>query len=158
MPVVIDTHLRTEADNAWSRAGRPFVVVTGPHVDAERARAIEARGGRVVDCGLAGAGVDVRQVVTRLAGIGCERILVEGGPRLLGSFLRAGAWDALWWYRSPAGFGPGVPWFDDAAHAHDAAWPGRLVDEATVGDDVRRRIVNPRSWEQIAAWLSRSGG
>jgi diaminohydroxyphosphoribosylaminopyrimidine deaminase/5-amino-6-(5-phosphoribosylamino)uracil reductase len=39
MPVVIDTHLRTEADNAWSRAGRPFVVVTGPHVDARSKRA-----------------------------------------------------------------------------------------------------------------------
>ncbi len=158
MPVVIDTHLRMDADNAWSRAGRTFVVVTGPRVDAERARTIEAHGGRVMGCELAGAGVDVRQAVTRLGALGYERILVEGGPRLLGSFLRAGAWDALWWYRSPVGFGPGVPWFEGDARAHDAAWPGQLVDEAAVGDDVRRRYVNPRTWEPLGAWLARSGG
>ena len=157
VPVVIDTHLRMDADNAWSRAGRAFVVVTGPRVDAERARAIESRGGRVVGCELAGDGVDVRQAVGHLAATGCERILVEGGPRLLGSFLRADAWNALWWYRSPVGFGPGVPWFDDDAHAHGAAWPGYLVDEAAVGDDVRRRYLNPQTWERLAAWLARSG-
>jgi diaminohydroxyphosphoribosylaminopyrimidine deaminase / 5-amino-6-(5-phosphoribosylamino)uracil reductase len=158
MPVVVDTHLRMEPDNEWSRAGKAFAVVTGPRADAKRMRALESRGGRVVPCALADAGVDVRQAVARLAGIGYERILVEGGPRLLGSFLRAGAWDALWWYRSPVGFGPGVPWFEDAAHARDAGWPGTWVDEAAVGDDVRRRYLNPRSWEPLAAWLARVGG
>jgi diaminohydroxyphosphoribosylaminopyrimidine deaminase/5-amino-6-(5-phosphoribosylamino)uracil reductase len=157
VPVVIDTHLRTDADNTWSRAGRAFVVVTGPRVDAARVREIEGRGGRVIQCDLAQGGVDVRQVVVRLAGIGCERILVEGGPRVLGSFLRAGAWDALWWYRSPARFGAGVPWFDGPDPAQSETPPGQLVDETAVGDDARRRYVNPRTWEPLSALLARSG-
>jgi diaminohydroxyphosphoribosylaminopyrimidine deaminase/5-amino-6-(5-phosphoribosylamino)uracil reductase len=152
VPVVIDTRLRTGAHRAWANAGRKFVIVTGPEVDRARVREVESSGGRVVRCGLGDGGVDVREAVERLAQAGLSRILVEGGPRLLASFLRAGVWDALWWYRSPERFGTGVSWFEGEG-APEASW--RPVDEAAIGRDVRRRYVNPGAWDRLCDRLGR---
>lgn len=156
VPVVLDTRLRTPADNAWSRSGRAFVVVTGPHIDEGRVRDVERAGGRVIRCDPAPGGVDVRHAVERLAETGLSRILVEGGPSVLASFLRADAWDAWWCYRSAVEFGAGVSWFDDGTTT--AGGPGVFIDEVAVGDDVRRRHVNPRSWDRLTALRSRGRG
>lgn len=66
---------------------------------------------------LIGAGVDVHGVARQagaldlkdalriLAGLGMTRLLVEGGARLAGAFLRADLVDRLVWYRAPMAIG-----------------------------------------------------
>jgi len=44
-------------------------------------------------------------ILTQLASKGLGRILIEGGPTLITSFMRAGLIDRLLWYRAPMVFG-----------------------------------------------------
>ncbi len=145
VPVVLDSRLRTPADNAWSRAGRPFVVVTGSDADAGRAAAIDARGGSVIRCARAPRGVDIDEAVAALAARGLKRLLVEGGPGVAASFLAAGRWDAAWYYRAPVLLGAGgVPMRPDTP-------PGAVVDCVPVGTDERTRSVGERARDEIEA-------
>jgi diaminohydroxyphosphoribosylaminopyrimidine deaminase/5-amino-6-(5-phosphoribosylamino)uracil reductase len=155
-PVVFDRGLRLPADNAWSQAGREFVVVTGAGADAARARELERAGARVIRCDEDRRGVRVAHAVESLAAIGLRRILVEGGPRLLESFLSERAWDAFWHYRAPAEFGPAGLAFAAARDAASA--PGVAVDESAFAPDVRRRAVEGGSWERLLALLSARSG
>jgi diaminohydroxyphosphoribosylaminopyrimidine deaminase/5-amino-6-(5-phosphoribosylamino)uracil reductase len=145
VPVVLDSRLRTPADNAWSRAARPFVVVTGVDADAARADAIEARGGSVIRCARTPQGVDIDEAVGALAARGFHRLLVEGGPAIVASFLSGDRWDAAWYYRAPVTFGPaGVPLSPQTP-------PGALVDSVAVGADERIRVVGERTRAEIEA-------
>jgi riboflavin biosynthesis pyrimidine reductase len=81
------------------------VVVT----TASGARAMSGRGVRcreVVETG-DGDGVDGRAAIARLRDRGFERILTEGGPRLMGSLLEAGVVDELFLTVSPKLLGGG---------------------------------------------------
>ena len=158
VPVVLDTHLRISADNAWASAGRPYVVVTGERPEAARVRAVEAAGGRVLRCNTDAAGIRVEHAIDRLAEIGLARILVEGGPRVFRSFLAAGAWDAAWLYRAEGEFGPGgVPLFDADGRAQPDLL-GLPVDEVPVAPDHRSRHVRDGSWEPMMARLAVEAG
>jgi diaminohydroxyphosphoribosylaminopyrimidine deaminase/5-amino-6-(5-phosphoribosylamino)uracil reductase len=152
--VVFDTTASVANDAGWPARGREFVVVTGPAPEASRVRAIEARGGRVVRCALERGSVSVRDALDRLAGAGLHRILVEGGPRLVASFVGAQAWDAMWHYESPERFGPaGVAMMSDAARDAFERARTSAVDELTLGPDVRRRYANARSWQRLIGAL-----
>ncbi|MEI5097935.1 pyrimidine reductase family protein [Streptomyces sp. PmtG] len=95
----------------------PTLVVTGAGAPAERVRAARKAGAEVVIAG-DGAAVEPERAVRELAERGLTRQLTEGGPRLLGQFVAAGALDELCLTVSPmltaggaqriAG-GPGVP-------------------------------------------------
>ena len=146
-PVVLDSRLRTPADNAWSRAGRTFFVVTGPGADPARAGALEARGGRVIRCPLTARGIDIAAAITALSDHGLFRLLVEGGPRVVESFVGAGRWDAAWFYRAPVELGPG-----GVAMRPDAP-PGDVVDAVAVGRDERVRTIGERIRAEVAARL-----
>jgi diaminohydroxyphosphoribosylaminopyrimidine deaminase/5-amino-6-(5-phosphoribosylamino)uracil reductase len=140
--VVFDTNLSLADDPTWPERGREFVVVCGPHEDPARATSIEARGGRVV------RGVNVNDALEKL---GFARILVEGGPRLLQSFVESGAWDAFWHYESHEEFGAnGV--------SMGTIVPGSIVDEVALGVDVRRRYVNAASWSVLINGLNMARG
>ncbi|MEU6123166.1 pyrimidine reductase family protein [Streptomyces sp. NPDC047123] len=72
----------------------PTLVVTGAAAPAERIEAAEKAGAVVVIAG-EGAAVEPARVAPALAGRGLTRLLTEGGPRLLGQFVAAGALDEL---------------------------------------------------------------
>ncbi|MFE0130281.1 pyrimidine reductase family protein [Streptomyces sp. NPDC059037] len=72
----------------------PTLVVTGAAAPAERIAAAQKAGAVVVTAG-EGAGAEPRRVVRALAERGLTRLLTEGGPRLLGQFVAAGALDEL---------------------------------------------------------------
>ncbi|MEV0117602.1 pyrimidine reductase family protein [Streptomyces sp. NPDC050844] len=72
----------------------PTLVVTGAAAPAERIAAARKAGAVVVTAG-EGAGAEPRRVVRALAERGLTRLLTEGGPRLLGQFVAAGALDEL---------------------------------------------------------------
>ncbi|MFF4750346.1 pyrimidine reductase family protein [Streptomyces sp. NPDC001270] len=72
----------------------PTLVLTGAAAAPDRIAAAERAGARVVIAG-DGAEVDPARAVRALAGLGHTRLLTEGGPRLLGRFVAAGALDEL---------------------------------------------------------------
>jgi diaminohydroxyphosphoribosylaminopyrimidine deaminase/5-amino-6-(5-phosphoribosylamino)uracil reductase len=149
--VVFDTNLSLADDATWPQQGRDFVVVCRNNMDAARARAVEKRGARVVRCAGRGEMVDVNNALEHLASLGLSRLLVEGGPRLMQSFVDAGAWDAFWHYESRDEFGMnGVSIGSFPA--------GTTIDELALGFDVRRRYVNASSWNRVITGLSRREG
>ncbi|MGW2613227.1 pyrimidine reductase family protein [Streptomyces sp. NPDC001500] len=72
----------------------PTLILTGAAAAPDRVAAAERAGARVVIAG-DGTGVDPGRAVRALAGLGHSRLLTEGGPRLLGQFVAAGALDEL---------------------------------------------------------------
>jgi diaminohydroxyphosphoribosylaminopyrimidine deaminase / 5-amino-6-(5-phosphoribosylamino)uracil reductase len=139
VPVVLDSNLRLPPDNAWSRAGREYIVVAGPDADSGRAQRLQGGGGRVVRvAGGATGGVDIRAAFEALNAMGLARILVEGGPRVFASVVDAGCWDALWTYRAPVSFGR-----DGVALGRSPDELGRRVDIDRIGNDERVRAINP---------------
>ncbi|MEV2251829.1 pyrimidine reductase family protein [Streptomyces sp. NPDC050147] len=72
----------------------PTLVVTGAAAPADRVAAAEKAGAVVVLAG-EGAAVEPERVAPALAERGLTRLLTEGGPRLLGQFVAAGALDEL---------------------------------------------------------------
>nr|WP_249361807.1 dihydrofolate reductase family protein [Gordonia araii] len=75
------------------------IVLTCTAAPADRRAALTAAGATVVDCGA--DAVEPERVVAECAVRGWPRILLEGGPRLLGSFLAADALDELCLSTSP---------------------------------------------------------
>ncbi|MEU8955200.1 pyrimidine reductase family protein [Streptomyces sp. NPDC048518] len=72
----------------------PTLLVTGAAAPAERIAAAEKAGAVVLIAG-EGATVEPERVAPALAERGLTRLLTEGGPRLLGQFVAAGALDEL---------------------------------------------------------------
>ncbi|MEV5579208.1 pyrimidine reductase family protein [Streptomyces parvus] len=78
----------------------PTLVVTGAGAPADRIEAARKAGAEVVIAG-DGTRVDPARLVRELAARGLRRQLTEGGPRLLGQFVAAGALDELCLTLSP---------------------------------------------------------
>ena len=144
--MVLDTYARTPLDTAWSQEGREFIVVCSSQAETARTEALTRVGARVVRVSARSGGVDVFDLTTALTAEGRSRILVEGGPRVFRSFVAAGAWDALWIYRSPKEFGDaGVPLVASPTHR----MPGRMVDDIAIGEDRRLGFVNDSRWSSL---------
>ncbi|GAB37304.1 pyrimidine reductase family protein [Gordonia sputi] len=106
------------------------VVITTSQADAtRRARLVEA-GATVVDCG--DDALDLHQVTDYLTATGSPRILCEGGPSLLGSFVDADLVDELCLTVSPnlvSGDAPRISHSDrDAATLHHLRLVHLLTD------------------------------
>ncbi|WP_153812815.1 pyrimidine reductase family protein [Streptomyces sp. SUK 48] len=78
----------------------PTLILTGAAAAPERVTAAEKAGARVVVAG-EGMGVDPERAVRALAGLGHQRLLTEGGPRLLGQLIAAEVLDELCLTLSP---------------------------------------------------------
>ncbi|MFJ3223874.1 pyrimidine reductase family protein [Streptomyces sp. NPDC086783] len=78
----------------------PTLVLTGAAAPADRITAAGKVGAEVVIAG-DGAGVDPVRAVAALAERGMNRLLTEGGPRLLGQLIAAGVLDELCLTLSP---------------------------------------------------------
>jgi len=103
-PVVVDSRVRTPIHaKLLGQPGRPvWIAATTPGGDDDdsdrddledrRARIarVEAQGCRIVDCpALPNGWVDLHALLRRLAAEGVEDVMVEGGARIITSFLEA---------------------------------------------------------------------
>jgi len=98
--VVIDNRLELP-DGARILRGEPPLVLTVSGDGAARAR-LEARGAEVLSVGAEGAKTDLGAVARILAARGYNEVLVETGPKLAGSLLRAGVIDEIVLYLAPS--------------------------------------------------------
>jgi riboflavin biosynthesis pyrimidine reductase len=103
-------------------------IVIATASGAERIAASAVRPAEVVDVG-PGDRVDPRTAIARLRERGFERILTEGGPKLMGSMLEAGEVEELFLTISPTllGGGPERPPLTDGADLLDRGAAARLI-------------------------------
>jgi 3,4-dihydroxy 2-butanone 4-phosphate synthase/GTP cyclohydrolase II len=154
-PIVVDSRLRTpDAAKLLTRPGRSTWIATAtpaprgasPDGDEQRARIahIEARGWRVVACpALPNGWVDLQALLARLGADGVSHVMVEGGARIIGSFLQARLVDYLLVTIVPqllAGLpavAPGVHPGGRGAVASVARWlSARLGDDLILGGEM----------------------
>jgi 3,4-dihydroxy 2-butanone 4-phosphate synthase/GTP cyclohydrolase II len=91
LPVVVDSHLRTPAEARLfgGNGGRPAWIATTSGTDQSR-RVLEARGARVLRVApWANGWVDLPLLMRQLAEHGVRRVMVEGGAKIITSFLRS---------------------------------------------------------------------
>jgi GTP cyclohydrolase II len=144
-PVVLDSRLRTPlAARVLAGAGPDRVVRIACTAGADEARAapLEERGARVVRLPAWSNGwVDLEALMGALGAAGVRRLMVEGGARVLTSFLRAGLGDYAVVTVAPRFLG-GLA----AVGALDAARPPRFaqVTSHRLADDVV--LAGPLAW------------
>ena len=81
---------------------------------------------------------DLPSVLSDLAERGCNDVLVEAGPKVIGSFVRAGLWDEWIAYIAPKLLGADSHPATDLALARLPDAPqARLVETTQIGDDLR---------------------
>jgi len=135
--VVVDSGLQVPPDAALLRTEGPLLFVHGA---AGAAPAQPPRDGvEHLRCGE--AAVDLPALLRELAGRGCNEVLVEAGPRLVGAFLAAGLWDELLVYVAPKLLGSDArPMAQLGLASMAESVHGTIVDCTPVGEDLRLRL------------------
>jgi len=107
MPVriVLDSNLRLPLDcNLLRTTGEASVLVVTTKRTAERrweiVRSIEEMGGEILTVETGGDGCDLRSLLGSLSKRGIAQLLVEGGGKIIGSFLKEGLADEVCVYVS----------------------------------------------------------
>ena len=106
--VVLDRSLRIPAGSRLVHSARntPLWVVTSGLAEAPAVAMLGANGAQVIRLGSRPqGGLDLPEVVRALAERGVTRLLVEGGSRVVSSFVAAGLADEFWLLRGPSAIG-----------------------------------------------------
>ena len=89
-PIVLDTHLRLPLDARLLSHPRSPWLLTGPKPPPQRMARLSSRGARVIPLPRSSEGrIDLRAALTVMWSSGIQRLMVEGGPTVHASFLRA---------------------------------------------------------------------
>ena len=150
--VVLDGRLRIPDDCqllATARGGAasgfgPVIVATTPQAVAERpdrAEQLRRAGAEVLVLPAAAAGVSLEALLDELGRRQWTRLLVEGGPTVLGSVIRSRLVDELWVFVAPqtVGGAEGLPRFDVAELREELPLPAPR--EQRLGEDRLLRFV-----------------
>lgn len=130
--VVLDPTLRTKPTaQVYAAGGAPTIVATTRPEDSSRARAFSKRKVRVLSVAERAGGLDLDDLLRRLAREGVLHVLVEGGAGTISGFLRAGLVDELQLFLAPTLFG-----------AEGLTWSGRLPGVRTPADGPRFEVVD----------------
>ena len=132
--VVTDTGLRVPADAALLKTSGPVLLAHGAGIKPAVAG---------VEHMAFGTGpVDLNGLLGEPAARGCNEVLVEAGPTLVGAFLAAGLWDELLVYVAPKLLGSDArPLAQLPLIAMEAAIGATIRDFVQVGDDLRLRLL-----------------
>jgi diaminohydroxyphosphoribosylaminopyrimidine deaminase/5-amino-6-(5-phosphoribosylamino)uracil reductase len=109
-PIVFDPRLRVATCGRPLNLLRPGVLfLHGPRATARARAALAKSGAEALELPEADGGIDIEAALDRLGAREIRSLLVEGGGRLIGAFMRARAWQELWIYRAPIVLGEGRP-------------------------------------------------
>lgn len=87
-PIVLDTNLRFPVHARMLANPKKPWVVTGDQINVEAKAALEQKGARVLHVCKNGNGqIDLPRVLRRLGEMGIRSVMVEGGARVIASFL-----------------------------------------------------------------------
>jgi len=139
--VIMDTALRLPltARMLYQASSAPTWIFCGPDADAKRAEALVGAGAIIKQVRLDGAGqLDLEAVLCELGRAQCTSVLVEGGSRVHGAFLRAGLVDEVKIFVAPIFIGSdGVPLLDTLGLKNVAGAPRFTTTKVRrLGNDV----------------------
>jgi diaminohydroxyphosphoribosylaminopyrimidine deaminase / 5-amino-6-(5-phosphoribosylamino)uracil reductase len=102
--IVLDNHLRIPLDCQLLKTASvvPLLIVTQTaslRTKAKKARQIISRGGEILACPASGS--NLKFILAQLGKRGIQRLLVEGGPAVISSFLKAKLADEVVIYIAP---------------------------------------------------------
>jgi diaminohydroxyphosphoribosylaminopyrimidine deaminase/5-amino-6-(5-phosphoribosylamino)uracil reductase len=98
--VVLDSKTRMPANSRMLGLDGRTLVMTASS-DSARREALEKSGATIELIAAGNDGLDLQSVLTRLADLECNDVLVEAGPTLCGSFVRSGLVDELIFFLAP---------------------------------------------------------
>jgi riboflavin-specific deaminase-like protein len=133
-PVVVDSKLRLPLDANLLKSGRATWLAATEAAATEAEAAVAARGGEVLRMPqLTNGWVDIKALLAELTHRGIDHVLVEGGTRILTSFLQSRLVDYVVVTISPCFVG-GTP----ALQPHQLSPPPRLSHwhSARFGEDL----------------------
>jgi diaminohydroxyphosphoribosylaminopyrimidine deaminase/5-amino-6-(5-phosphoribosylamino)uracil reductase len=106
--VVLDSDLRLPMSSALVVSANeiPVWVVCGAYASQARERMLREKGVIVLRTEPGEGGLDLHAVVQALAVRGITRLMVEAGPKVSASLLRADLVDEAWLLRGPSTIGP----------------------------------------------------
>jgi diaminohydroxyphosphoribosylaminopyrimidine deaminase/5-amino-6-(5-phosphoribosylamino)uracil reductase len=135
---IVDRDLDTPPD-ARVLDGGGCVIFTGPHPDGARERALLERGARVVRAeGPPGSRVPLGGVLRHLAAGGINYLMVEGGPRIISSFINERLVDEFSLFAAPKILGRGMNLSAGVTFAHmEEAISLERVRVSITGGDIR---------------------
>jgi diaminohydroxyphosphoribosylaminopyrimidine deaminase / 5-amino-6-(5-phosphoribosylamino)uracil reductase len=137
--VIVDSALRTPPTARLLRADGGALIAT-TSTDTTAQRRLHAAGAEIFVT--PGPRVDLEALLAELARRGCNEVLVEAGATLTGELLRQGLWDEAIVYLAPKFLGSAArPFAELSIGKLREALTGRVTDVATVGEDVRVRIL-----------------
>ena len=138
--VVLDSKQRAPASAQIFVDGHPTLWVLGdsavPVAQDGAAQQFLAAGDS------AGERIDIAKVLTHLASLGCNEVLVEAGAELVGAFLRLGLWDELLVYTAPKVLGSDArPMAMLSLASMSDAVEAKIASVDLIGSDLRTRLV-----------------
>jgi diaminohydroxyphosphoribosylaminopyrimidine deaminase / 5-amino-6-(5-phosphoribosylamino)uracil reductase len=143
--VVLDSELRTPATARILDASAPTLIFTQTGTAAAEA-ALVAKGARIERPANAGISseptVNLHSMLSRLAKLEINEVLVEAGPTLSGAFVQHGLADELLLYMAPKLLGPQARPLFDLPLLEDLQQAARLriIEQTLIGEDLRLRL------------------
>jgi diaminohydroxyphosphoribosylaminopyrimidine deaminase / 5-amino-6-(5-phosphoribosylamino)uracil reductase len=139
--VVFDSEARLPHDTNLVRTAPevPLVIVASRAADRGRAEALRAAGAEVI---VASGGTERERVIDgldKLGALGIHGLLLEGGPRLAGSFLDAQEIDEMRFFVAPiavGGRGARVPFEGEGSGSIADAQQASAVEVSMIDEDV----------------------
>ena len=141
--VVLDDSLRVPLESQLLRTAKNSPVLVCTRKTAVDARAVHVdrihkRGADVLACDDGGETTNLHGLLSELSSRGVQQVLVEGGPRVLASFLREGLADEVCVYVAPKILGAdGAVFIGESMTDLMQAIGLDHVDIKAFGDDVR---------------------
>ena len=135
--VILDTHLRTPLEaHITDTSEAPTLIFTASD-DWERIGAFEQKGVEVIRIPAEGGLLDLREVLRILGEREVVSLLVEGGAKVFGAFLRERLFNKLYTFIAPKVFGRGIPPFEGFGVKNpDLAEVLKLERLTRIGDDI----------------------
>lgn len=138
VPVVFDPKLRCLAGDATPAVLRPGAIfLHTPRASARARRRVARAGAEAIELPADPEGrIGLDGALEVLGARAIRSLMVEGGGRLLGSFVRAGCWGELWHYQAPVILGEGRAAFAGLEWTQVADAPRlRVARRRRLGDD-----------------------
>ena len=105
--VILDSHLRTPILSKVIGNDGKCLILTAENSDSEKSQALQEMGANVAEVPSKNGRVDLHSALKYLAGRGILTLMAEGGPEILGAFLREGLADYMKLFIAPKIFGEG---------------------------------------------------
>jgi diaminohydroxyphosphoribosylaminopyrimidine deaminase/5-amino-6-(5-phosphoribosylamino)uracil reductase len=134
--VILDRNLDTPPDSEVLKGGG-CVIFAGRSADGERERALLDRGAEVIRQEKQEGRVRLAGVVSELASRGVNYLMVEGGPRVISSFINERLVDEFSLFAAPKILGRGISLSGEVILANmEEAISMKNVRVSMIGDDI----------------------